>query len=1080
MIKKSFRKGFTLIELLASIAVLAVVLLLVTVSYSKIRKNSLNKQYNNLKTLIEQVSIKYSSKTGAYNFFVQELIDEDYLEPDDEEKVYDPRNKEPLNCHLVSVNDEEPVKATLHEEDHTSNDGTCDRSSVTGLSSDLLLNAVLTGTNIVYTADSTVNSNSVYPHIYNGWTKSNITITADVSRISEDLTDSRIVWNNNPDTTTYYPNVTFTSNESVIYDDFYYADLYLSNDTRYQARLKYKMDNEKPVIYHEKTKVVSSANDNEWAKSKTVVLYVTDKDGVGLDRIYVGPRPCADLLTDRTIGQSAVPGLVQTYLFNDEASATGFQANVCAVDKLGNLADQGNVFISKVDSVPPRVETNVYIFNDARHTDLTQYTETPILTTTNTEIDIASLHQSTGGWTNTGHMYRFNVTDQGSGLIEGGLALKATNRYYADYNEHNVLEVINVAYPESLSTGSTYVYGLGISGKGKRIARFRVCDQLDNCTVVNFLREWIDKDAPSVPQMNFVYGNWTAYDPTKWSNQALYAGRTQADPKPLSTDLGSGVYHYLINNPNDNSQSFVTFAYNKDNALYKMETDNTHTREFKAVDMVGNVSDVKTVTGKIDKTKPTCGSVSGDPGSTSNWKNTNRTITVACSDGTNTSGCVKTSYSKEFTSNATTGTISIADNAGNTQTCTVNVYIDKDKPTCGARTGEGDSNNWINYGRTVSVACNDTGGSTCGQATYSKAFNSEGYRGSIDIYDKAGNKESCDVGVYIDKTPPTVIITTYDYLKSNAAGNYVGNLWKGPQQYVGSSALHDVNSFNNGNNTNYKTFKVEATDSLSGVDDFIHWYRDTKSDNGYSNTTWPTILTGDDSDTFTGTYYNNFNVPGCRKAQVILCDNADNCTNVDITAKISGDGVTANCSGSGGASGGSGGSGNSGGTGTGGTCNLPAAFNSAFLHASSTGVACNKGVGDIRNYGRQKKFGCNAESSSLLSDYNDASYALRGDTCATYSGTSYITGSTPSKVFHDYVTGYDYYNYLFVSTSRNICGQKVHFTNHTTYSMGVRYANSGSKSYQYKCNQYRNGLEFANAYGTAQGTGSSNYYFCCE
>ena len=134
------KNAFTLIEIIASIAILAVVILLVTISYSKIRKNVLNKQYNNLKTLVEQVSVKYSAKTGSYNFFVQDLINENYLEPDDENNIYDPRDKTPINCRLVTISDEEPISATLHEENHMSN-GKCDSSSVEGYSSLLTLNA---------------------------------------------------------------------------------------------------------------------------------------------------------------------------------------------------------------------------------------------------------------------------------------------------------------------------------------------------------------------------------------------------------------------------------------------------------------------------------------------------------------------------------------------------------------------------------------------------------------------------------------------------------------------------------------------------------------------------------------------------------------------------------------------------------------------------------------------------------------------------------------------------------------------------------------------------------------------------
>ena len=77
----------------------------------------------------------------------------------------------------------------------------------------------------------------------------------------------------------------------------------------------------------------------------------------------------------------------------------------------------------------------------------------------------------------------------------------------------------------------------------------------------------------------------------------------------------------------------------------------------------------------IDKTAPSCGSVTG---ASTSWTKNDRTITVVCQD--NDSGCLKPSYSNTFTSSSKTGTISISDNVGHTTDCPVNVYVDKDKP----------------------------------------------------------------------------------------------------------------------------------------------------------------------------------------------------------------------------------------------------------------------------------------------------------------------------------------------------------------------------------------------------------------
>ena len=340
-----------------------------------------------------------------------------------------------MNCRLVTISDEESVSATLHEENHVTN-GKCDSSDVEGYSSLLTLSAKLFGTNTIYTPTSTVNSSTIYPLIYNGWTKENIDITSDVAGIKENLDNSYIIWNSIPENKTYYPNLSFTTDESVIYDDFYYADLYLSNGTRYQARIKYKMDKEKPVIYHDKTAIAKSTSQDKWVKSRVIVLYATDKDGVGLDRIYVGPRPCTDLLSDLSMGQAAIPGLVQTYTYTGEASEEGINANVCAVDKLGNLADSGSVFVSKIDSIPPNVTTDVYTYSDSLGDDITLYNVNPVLTVTGDTVNIVNAHPATNGWTNTGHMYKFSVTDQGVGLLEGNRALWSTNGSFSDYLLH--------------------------------------------------------------------------------------------------------------------------------------------------------------------------------------------------------------------------------------------------------------------------------------------------------------------------------------------------------------------------------------------------------------------------------------------------------------------------------------------------------------------------------------------------------------------------------------------------------------------------------------------------------------------
>jgi uncharacterized repeat protein (TIGR02543 family) len=147
----------------------------------------------------------------------------------------------------------------------------------------------------------------------------------------------------------------------------------------------------------------------------------------------------------------------------------------------------------------------------------------------------------------------------------------------------------------------------------------------------------------------------------------------------------------------------------------------------------------------IDNIAPTCSSSSG--GSTS-WTTGSRTITQYCSDSG--SGCASSSYSSSF-SNTKYGYITIYDNAGNSTSCTENVYSDTVAPTCGSTSGE--STTWTSSSRTVSQNCSDSL-SGCASSSYSSTFSNTKY-GYISIYDNAGNSRSCTEYAYSDTVAPT-------------------------------------------------------------------------------------------------------------------------------------------------------------------------------------------------------------------------------------------------------------------------------------------------------------------------------------
>lgn len=146
---------------------------------------------------------------------------------------------------------------------------------------------------------------------------------------------------------------------------------------------------------------------------------------------------------------------------------------------------------------------------------------------------------------------------------------------------------------------------------------------------------------------------------------------------------------------------------------FSSEADNGKIIMARVLDNTGNLKEaVSLKIAGIDTHAPTCGTITG-AGTTSTWTKNNRTVSVGCSD-TGGSTCSQTTFSNKFSSNATTSNITISDKAGNTTSCPVGVYIDKNPPTC---TTSGGQNTWKNSNMTITGNCSDTGGSGCSNIT---------------------------------------------------------------------------------------------------------------------------------------------------------------------------------------------------------------------------------------------------------------------------------------------------------------------------------------------------------------------------
>lgn len=152
----------------------------------------------------------------------------------------------------------------------------------------------------------------------------------------------------------------------------------------------------------------------------------------------------------------------------------------------------------------------------------------------------------------------------------------------------------------------------------------------------------------------------------------------------------------------------------------------------------------KTITIKIDKTAPTCGTIIGE-GSSSSWAKS-RTINVACSDSASGSGCEQAKYEKTWNGNysITTGYVRLKDKVGNESLCPVNIYVDPVSPkiTCEVISESKDAVG-------VKVTASDAASGLDKDPSGTKVIRTST---TYSAEDKVGNSASCTITVTEDAT----------------------------------------------------------------------------------------------------------------------------------------------------------------------------------------------------------------------------------------------------------------------------------------------------------------------------------------
>ena len=187
------------------------------------------------------------------------------------------------------------------------------------------------------------------------------------------------------------------------------------------------------------------------------------------------------------------------------------------------------------------------------------------------------------------------------------------------------------------------------------------------------------------------------------------------------------------------------------------------------------------------------------------------------------------------------------DVAGNCSAYSSNfvVKLDRTKPTCGTATNA--STTWTKNDRTIKQACSDSL-SGCVKASYDKTYNTTTKTDSASIKDKAGNSNTCNYNVYVDKTKPTK--PTID--------NPSGEKWK---------------------NANF-SLTLKSNDAHSGIKHYQYTYAANATATGSDNTKQWVTYSNSNKTTFTTTA---FSAERNGYVYVRSCDVAGNCSDKNQT-----------------------------------------------------------------------------------------------------------------------------------------------------------------------------------------------------
>lgn len=332
------KNGFTLIEILVSIAIIALIFGIGIPSYVMITNVMKERSYQNKISYALSKAEAWANDTGRTATNIAHLIEEGYMEADNERGDYDnPVDDTSMLCYTIRIEYENnQYSAKLTEERYC------------------LYEELEKQTSIIELVQFDSSSN-IIPE--NSWTKSNVLLQVrfkddENKNLYQDYVEE-IEWKGNNNKSTVSVNRDFALKNQFAVEAAQFMDtkyevtvkiLYESRTFIYKAYMPIRIDRQKPIIYQDEI-VVDRFND--WISgSKSVHVVTSDFDGSGVYGYYLDNRSGA-CSTDR----SRYTSLGNRLSF--DLSLTQGEYYACVMDNVGNVSDAVRINVIKTDSNPP-------------------------------------------------------------------------------------------------------------------------------------------------------------------------------------------------------------------------------------------------------------------------------------------------------------------------------------------------------------------------------------------------------------------------------------------------------------------------------------------------------------------------------------------------------------------------------------------------------------------------------------------------------------------------------------------------------------------------------------------------------